>query len=572
MINENLFARMQMSLAGYETAVKETVKDLEKMSFVERLWYKDPGIWKNELEAQYNIPNSLGWLDVSEKMQSNVKSLNNFTAELRKFGFRRVIHMGMGGSSLAPLAFQRTFPETGNGLPLTVLDSTDPAAVLEIERETSLMQTFFIEASKSGSTVESRSLGEYFFAKMKQLKGEWAGDNFCVITDPGSILAELSVQRRYRRTFLNFSDIGGRYSALSYFGLLPAALMGIDVSELLARAKFMMSACGPDVPIEENPGVVAGSAMGALARRGRDKVTFLMPDSIRALGMWLEQLIAESTGKEGKGILPIAGEPLGPAAAYGEDRFFVYFRLQDEVDETLDRVAEDLKSAGHPLITILMQDRFDIAQEFFRWEIATATAGAILGINPFDQPNVQESKRLTNELLDDMNDMGSISHESPLVVERPLEIYSDERFGRASEVLASFFAGAPEGAFVSILAYLTENAETEKLLQSIRSNLRNRLHRATTVGYGPRYLHSTGQFHKGGPNTGLFLELTADDGEDAPVPGRSYTFGALRRAQAFGDLEALRQHGRRVLRVHLGPDILAGLSALQNALAHVSAC
>ncbi len=342
--------------------------------------------------------------------------------------------------------------------------------------------------------------------------------------------------------------------------------MGLNVSELLVRALRMVHACGSCIPAHQNPGVVLGAALGELARTGRDKVTFVMPEAIATLGMWLEQLLAESTGKEGKGLVPIAGEPLGQPSVYGTDRVFVWIRLRGEPDGDLEQRVEDLRAAGHPVITIQLDDRMDLAQEFFRWEVATATAGAILGINPFDQPNVQESKENTNRLLALVRDQGRLPEEEPDFREDPLSFTIPEGGRTAGEALARFLGQAHPGDYLALMAYLTENPATNRALQNLRVRLRDRLRLATTVGYGPRFLHSTGQLHKGGPNTGLFLQLTADPSEDVAVPGQPYTFGTFKAAQAQGDLEALRKHGRRVMRIHMGSNAAKGLAALEHAI------
>jgi hypothetical protein len=446
------------------------------------------------------------------------------------------------------------------------LDTTDPTTVLKIEREIPIAETLFIVASKSGTTAEPLALGDYFYTKVKALKGNRAGENFVAITDPDTPLVKLAHERDFRHTFLNFVDIGGRYSALSYFGLVPAALMGIDVDELLIRALRMEHACAACVPMRENPGVALGAVMGELAKHGRDKVTLVTSKSIATLGTWLEQLLAESTGKQDTGLLPVAGEPLGRPSVYGDDRIFVYLRLKDDVDEELRNGIAALQMAGHPVITIQLDDRFDLAQEFFRWEIATATVGAILGINAFDQPNVQESKDNTNHLLAKVERTGQLPEEAPAVTDSPLSLYTQDPAPTLVKTLARFLVQTRRGDYFALMAYLPEESATEQALQSIRVSLRDRLRVATTLGYGPRFLHSTGQFHKGGSNTGLFLQLTADHVDDVAVPGRPYTFGVFNQAQALGDLQALRKHGRRVMRVHLGADVRQGLAALEQAL------
>jgi transaldolase/glucose-6-phosphate isomerase len=558
--------RQTFDLGGNGTAVEKRMAGLEKEGFTARLWRKDPALWVEDPKDREVIRNALGWLHVAEKMEENLHTLADFTARVKDAGFRHVVHMGMGGSSLAPLVFERTFDPGPNGLPLTVLDTTDPATILKIREEVPIEKTLFIVASKSGTTAEPLAFGDYFYARVKEARGDRAGENFVAVTDPGTPLSKLAAERGFRHTFLNFSDIGGRYSALSYFGLVPAALMGIDVAELLARSLQMVHACESCVRVVENPGVALGSVIGELARHGRNKVTFLVPESVGALGMWLEQLLAESTGKEGRGLLPVAGEPIGDPGVYGQDRLFVYIRLKDEVDENRERAVERLRRAGHPVVTIQMDDALDLGQEFFRWEVATATAGAILGINAFNQPNVQESKDNTNRLLKAVEEKKALPEEQPAITEEPLRLYAEQADSPLKDALRKFLAQSGAGDYVALMAYLTESSPVDEALQSIRLRLRDRLHLATTLGYGPRFLHSTGQFHKGGANTGLFLQLTAKDARDAAVPGRPYTFAVLKRAQAMGDLEALRKHGRRVVRVDLGADARKGLTALEETV------
>jgi transaldolase/glucose-6-phosphate isomerase len=555
-----------LNLGEHDAALRGRLADLKEQDFSARLWRKDASLWTDDSRAQAVIHNALGWLHVAEKMEANLGDLADFVAQIKAAGFRHVVDLGMGGSSLASLVFQRTFEPGAGGLPLTVLDTTDPTTVLEVERRVPLADTLFVVGSKSGTTAEPLAFGDYFYAKVKALKGQRAGENFVVITDPGTPLVDLARERGFRRTFLNFPDIGGRYSALSYFGLVPAALLRMDAGELLARALRMVHACAASVPLLENPGVALGAALGELARHGRDKVTFLMPPALASLGMWLEQLLAESTGKQNTGLLPVAGEPIGEPSVYGQDRLFVYIRLKDEADPALERGIAALRQAGQPVVAIQMDDLLDLGQEFFRWEIATAAAGAILKINPFDQPNVQESKDNTDHLLAAVRKQDHLPEEQASLTEGPLHLYTQLPASTLAEALDRFLAQARPGNYVALMAYLTESPATEQALQAIRLRLRDSLHVATTLGYGPRFLHSTGQFHKGGPNTGLFLQLTADDAEDADIPGQPYTFSTFKRAQALGDLEALRKHGRRVVRIHLGADVGQGLATLGQAL------
>jgi transaldolase/glucose-6-phosphate isomerase len=544
--------RQVLKLGDYQDAVARRVADLQGKQFSARLWRKDPTLWKSDPEEQRAIHAALGWLHVAEKMEDNLDGIKQFVAEIKKAGFRHVVHMGMGGSSLAPLVFQRTFEPGKDGLPLDVLDTIDPATILEIEQKIPLERTLFIVASKSGTTAEPLALNDYFYERIRARKGEKAGENFIVITDPGTHLAELASQRSYRRTFLNYPDIGGRFSALSYFGLLPAALLGVDIHELLARALRIVHACASCVPAD-------------------DKVTFITPEPIETLGMWLEQLLAESTGKEDKGLLPVTGEPVSEPSVYGADRLFVYFRLHGDAEADLDQRVEALQEAGQPVVRIEMDDRLDLGQEFMRWEIATATAGAILGINAFNQPNVQESKDNTNRLLQAYQKNGRLPEEKASLAEGPLQIYTADSTGNSAQArvprgLEDFLSQSNRGDYVAIMAYLTEHPATQAALQEIRVVLRDRLHLATTLGYGPRFLHSTGQYHKGGPNTGLFLQLTASDAQDIPIPGKPYSFSTFKRAEATGDLQALRKHGRRVLRIDLGQDVDQGLEFLSSRL------
>jgi len=559
--------RQVFGFGKYQEVFHKQISSLEDSHFSTRMWRKDPTLWKSDPKEAAEIRNGLGWLHVAEKMEDNLSEINAFKEEILKASFHHVLLMGMGGSSLTPLVFERTFPRDSQALSLTVLDSTDPASILKIGRALPIQDTLFIVASKSGTTAEPLAFAEYFYQKVKKIKGERAGENFCVITDPGTPLVKMARERSYRKTFLNFADIGGRYSALSYFGLVPAALMGVDVSELLARALRMRHACDSSVPARENPGLTLGAALGELARNHkRNKVTFLVPKTIASLGIWLEQLLAESTGKEGTGLLPVANEPIGEPAVYQNDRVFVYIRMKNSTDKNLQTSVSALREAGQPVITIFLDDLLDLGQEFFRWEIATATAGMILGINPFDQPNVQESKDNTNRLLAMVRTQGSLPEEKPSLVKHPLRIYFKETASTIPATLKQFLDQVRPGSYLALMAYIAENSANQRALQEIRQLLHDRLHLTTTLGYGPRFLHSTGQFHKGGPKIGLFLQLTAEDAKDIPIPGEPYTFGVFKRSQALGDLQALQNHRRRVGHVDLGPDVTLGLAALRKAL------
>ncbi len=556
----------KLSLASFTGAVNDRIAELGKKQFAARLWQKDPTLWKSDGANGNVIKNALGWLHVAEKVEDVIDGLSEFTSEVRESGFKHVVHMGMGGSSLAPLVMQQSFAPSSDGIPLTVLDTTDPATILKIEKSVPLADTLFIVASKSGTTAEPNAFGDYFYDRVKTIKGTSAGANFIAITDPGSKLVDVAKERKFRRTFLNFADIGGRYSALSYFGLVPAALMGVDVHELLARSLRMVHACDSCVPVEKNPGLVLGAAIGALALKGRDKLTFIVSKEIETHGLWLEQLIAESTGKEGKGILPISYEPLLNPEDYGNDRLFAYIKLRGSADNELENRVRRLSESGYPVVTIELADVYDIGQEFFRWEIATATAGAIIGINAFDQPNVQESKDNTNRLLAEVRKNGKLPEEKPSIKDGGISIFGEASGKSVAEVLKSFLSKAKPGDYVPFMAYIPESDDVNERMASIRATIQKKLHVATTFGYGPRFLHSTGQFHKGGPNTGLFIQLTADDTVDAQLPGQPYSFSVFKRAQAIGDLQALKKHGRRVIRMDLGKDIGDGLDRLDKAM------
>lgn len=563
--------RQDVFAAGYGELLARDRDEFEDEQFCRRFWEKDADLWSPGSSGRQSIVEGLGWLHVATKMEKKAEELYAFAEEVRHAGFRRVVHMGMGGSSLAPLVLQRSFTVQEGGLPLTVLDTTDPATVLAIQRDGPIEDTLFLVASKSGTTAEPRAFEEYFYNAVKEKKGSRAGENFVAITDPETPLFELARQRKYRRVFVNFSDIGGRYSALSYFGLVPAALMGLDVHELLVRALHMVHACDSCVTLTQAPGVMLGIALGEFARQGRDKVTFLVSPQIATFGLWLEQLLAESTGKNGTGLVPIAQEPLGETTVYGKDRVFVNLRIRGEEANEVDERLTELRQAEHPVVIIELTDKLDVGQEFFRWELATATAGRLLEINPFDQPNVQESKDNTNRLLSQVRQQGQLPQDPPTADENGIQIYDTDTSGSLVESLHRLFAEARPGKYLALMAYLTETEKTEEALQTLRARIRDRLHLATTLGYGPRFLHSTGQLHKGGPDTGVYVQLTADDAEDAGIPGEPYSFGVMKRAQAAGDLEALRRHGRRVVRIHLGSNVSEGFAALDRAVKEATA-
>jgi transaldolase/glucose-6-phosphate isomerase len=544
--------RQTAHLGGSRKAVDAALHQLASVKFGERLWKKDATLWKPDDPAhQAEIQIRLGWLDVVDVMQSKVAEMTTFAGEARRAGFTHALLCGMGGSSLAPEVLRATFGVAKGYLDLAVLDSTDPAAVIEAEVRSDPARTLYIIASKSGSTTEPNAMFRFFWHHLKALKGDRAGENFITITDPGSGMERTAREHGFRRIFLNPPEIGGRYSALSYFGLVPAALMGIDVAQLLDRARSMLRACAAIVSPERNPGLYLGAVMGALARSGRqasrrDKLTFVVDKRISTFGYWTEQLIAESTGKEGKGIVPIEGEPVGAPSVYGPDRVFVHLRFGKKTD----RAVAALIAAGHPVIEIQLRDAYDLGAEFVRWEIATSAAGWVLDIDPFDQPNVQESKDNTVRLLNAFRAEGHLHDPGGAVA-----VDADDFAPRLRAHLKSI---AP-GDYVALTAYCARTPDREKVLRELRRLIRDAYRVATTVGYGPRFLHSTGQLHKGGAGNGVFLQFVSEDPIDAPIHGEQYTFSTLKLAQALGDYESLVRRGRRALRISLTDKVKRGL-------------
>jgi transaldolase/glucose-6-phosphate isomerase len=551
-----------------EAAVQERLAALAAADFSERLWAADPTLWKADDDAHQKIvADSLGWLSVFEGVRDEVQALGEFVAELRAEGFRSAVLLGMGGSSLAPEVMHAILGTRPGYLDLHVLDSTDPAAVAGVEAAVDLESTLFVVASKSGGTTETACFHAYFYERLCEHCGDHAGQHFVAITDEGTSLEQQALDQGFRAVFVNPGDIGGRYSALSFFGIVPAALMGVDLERLLDGVRAMAVACGPDVPAERNPALRLGAAIGELALRGRDKLTLVFAAPLAPLGAWVEQLVAESTGKEGTGILPVDLEELGPAGAYGDDRVFAAVRLVGTADAGSAGMLEALRDAGHPVLEHEIADARDLGGEFLRWEIAVAVAGHVLGIDAFDQPNVQESKDITKGLLGEFAETGELPAEPPADDGRRV-VYpvGDEDLPAA---LREFFAQVAAGDYVALQAYVAPGQAVWNQLQALRLQLRDGLRLATTLGYGPRYLHSTGQLHKGGPNKGLFLQLLGHDPDDVEIPGQPYSFGVLKRAQARGDLTALRSHGCRALRVCLGDDVPAGLERLAEIVAAV---
>ena len=524
----------------------------------ERIRQKDATLWKSDPDHIKLIRNSLGWLTVADEMIGVVDDLVEFADSVRSRGFQHVMVCGMGGSSLCPEVLARTFGRQSGWPELLVLDSTDPDVIAAFQKRIDIERCLFVIASKSGSTTEPNVFYKFWYEEVRKLR-ENPGDNFVAITDPGSPLVETATELKFRRTFLNQSDIGGRYSALSYFGMVPAALMGLDVRRLLEGAQRAAQS--------NDEAVKLGVAMGDNAAAGRDKLTLVIDQSLETLGLWIEQLIAESTGKEGTGILPVNGEPLGPPDVYGNDRLFVSISLGRVSNNTqLDALA----TAGHPVVYRELNDLYELGAEFFEWEFATAVAGWRLGINPFDQPNVQEAKDATKELLSAFARRGQLDPRNTVASDELITIYSGDdapEVESVAEVLKNYLATIKPGDYIAFLNYIEETPETDRDFQELRTELRDKTHCATTVGYGPRFLHSTGQLHKGGPDTGVFFQIVANDAVDFAIPGEPYTFSILKQAQALGDFRALVKRGRRVIGIDLGDNTVEGLARLKAAVA-----
>ena len=556
------------NLGPYSPQVDRALEEMTEAKVVERIWEHDHTLWKPD---PAEIRNRLGWLNTVEVMADNLHRLEALTDAVREDGYTHALLLGMGGSSLAPYVFRRTFDVAHGYLDLEILDTTDPAAIRLRADRLDPHRTLLVVASKSGTTVEALSLFKYFFNWMADAVGsEEAGAHFVAITDPGSPLVDIAKQHRFRAAFLNDPAIGGRYSALSYFGLVPAQLIGVQVPELLDRAQNVAGACESCVEARDNPGAWLGAVIGELAKVGRDKLTVSASASIPSFGDWIEQLIAESTGKEGRGVLPVVAEPLGPPEVYGEDRLFV--RLQMDGDEDRGTALEALEAAGHPVLRLQLHDRYDLGGQFFLWEMATAVAGQRMSINPFDQPNVEAAKTLARQMVVEYQEKGTLLDEAPALSGHGIEVYGEVEASDPTEAWARFLEPPSSGGYVALQAYLTPTDEIATALERMRLRIRDRTRLATTMGYGPRYLHSTGQLHKGDAGKGLFVQITAEDPEDLPIPDQagssssSLSFGVLQTAQALGDRQALLEGGRQVLRFHLGTDPIAGLKRLTEGL------
>jgi len=555
--------------ANLASAVTAALNDWKSNNKVPRLWAKDASVWTGADESNW-----LGWLSIVDEQIANANAFKELAAEVKKRKFKHAILLGMGGSSLCPEVLRITFGKIAGFPQMHVLDSTDPAQIKAIEKKLDFKKTLCIVSSKSGSTLEPNIFKQYFFERVKSKVGaEKVGSHFIAVTDPGSMMQQVAEAGKFWKIYAGVPSIGGRYSALSNFGMVPAAVMGLDVPKFLKTTYEMVAACGDNAAADKNPGVILGAILGAAANQGRDKVTIIASPGIHDLGAWLEQLLAESTGKIGKGIIPVDREKLAKPANYGNDRVFAYLRLASKPNKAQDTAVAALEKAGHPVVRISVPNTPAIGQEFFRWEIATAVAGSIIGINAFNQPDVEASKVETRKLTGEYESTGHLPAESPFFEAAGVKLFADEKNAAALaggaklvDVLKKHLARAGAGDYFAVLGYIPMNAENEKVLQEFRHTVRDKKKVATCLGFGPRFLHSTGQAYKGGPNSGVFLQITCDDASDVAVPGQKYTFGIVKAAQARGDFNVLAERGRRALRVHLGKNLKSGLNALSKAV------
>ncbi len=565
--------RVTYALGHFQSSVDDRLKTFQQNNLVRRIWAKDPTVWHTDPVHQQIITHALGWLRVTPAQLSQIARLQGLAKDIKDAGFKHVLLLGMGGSSLCPEVLRMTYGVIPGYPELHVLDSTVPSQVRSFDQRVDLAKTICVVASKSGSTTEPLVFQKYFFERMRQVVGEKAGDHFVAITDPGSLLEGVAKELKFRHILPGDPHIGGRYSALSNFGMVPATMMGLDVDTLMSQAERMRHSCDASVPPTENPGVILGAALGNLALAGRNKLTFVISPALWDLGAWIEQLIAESTGKEGKGIIPIDGEPLGVPEAYGSDRVFAYIRHEEGLDKEQETKIAAIEKSGHPVIRIDVADLLNLGQQFFLWEMATAVAGSILEINAFDQPNVQESKDYTKAYLEKFKETGTLQESTPMLEHQGLQVLADEENIRALKdaktleaVVAAHLSRLEAGDYFAINAYVERTDTVHEIFTRIRKKVCEAKQVATTLGYGPRFLHSTGQLHKGGPNSGLFIQVTCDHAEDLAIPGEPYSFGVLAAAQALGDMQSLTTKGRRVIRLHMGGDVGKGLARLEQAI------
>jgi len=565
-----LVNEMILSLGDFTRTVESTLEKWKENNLLTRIWEKDPSIWiqgTGSTDSIAELTNRLGWLNSVEKIKPVVKELIDFSGNMRAKGIEDVILLGMGGSSLAPEVIMDVFGKRDGWPVLTVLDTTDPETILGLVTMLDPDKTLFIVSSKSGGTIETLSLFRYFYSYYQSI-GLEAGDHFVAITDPGSGLERLANEKGFLEVFSSPPDVGGRYSALTVFGMVPAALMGIDIEKLIRKTDSMMELCGPKIEAEKNPAAVLGAFMGEMALKGRDKLSLVISPSISRLGAWIEQLVAESLGKDGKGILPVVDEELLGIEEYGSDRAFVYIKLDGDDNTDLESSYRAISSKSIPAVQITVNETYDLGGLFFMWEMATTLSASIIGVNPFDQPNVESAKLKSCALMEEYKKIGKIKTDNPLFVHAEIEFFGSEAIhGKTIKSgLESFLNGKNETDYVAIMAYLPYDEELNDYLEEIRSGIRKISGLPVTLGYGPRFLHSTGQLHKGGGNNGLFIQITHKIFEDMEVPGESYSFGTLITAQALGDYEALREAGRRVCRLNIKGDIGENLEEILKVL------
>ncbi len=558
------------ALGQYSAAVAEAAAAWTKNNGTARMWAKDKTLWSNADEDRW-----LGWLTIAQRTHADAAVLTKAADDAKSSGAKHVVVLGMGGSSLCPEVLAHTFGQSAGYPQLLVLDSTVPAQVMRLSSQLDPATTLFIVASKSGSTIEPNSFKQFFFNRTQTTPGlPSPGSRFIAVTDPGTHMQKVAEGDHFRVIYYGDPQVGGRFSALSNFGMIPAASSGIDAPAFLETTGYMVTAC-QGATVEKNPGVALGLILGTLAKAGRDKLTVIASPAIAGLGAWLEQLIAESTGKKGHGIVPVDGEPTSEPAVYGDDRLFVYSRLATSPDAAQDAAVAALQKAGHPVVTIDVPSTMHLGQEFFRWEIATAVAGALLGINPFDQPDVESAKIVARSLMAEYEKTGKLPEEAPLTQDGPITLFTDAKNSAdlkaaaggktdVASLIKAHLSRLTTGDYFAINAYVEMNSVHDAELQRLRLAVRGKKKVATTVGYGPRFLHSTGQLHKGGPNNGVFLQITSDDAEPCPIPGQKYDFGILKSAQAQGDFAVLAERGRRILRVHLTSDVRTGLAKLRE--------
>jgi transaldolase/glucose-6-phosphate isomerase len=566
------FSTQVISYGTLKKEIEAVYTSANDKQVASRLYRKDPYLWKTDAEQTKMISESMGWLTLPDTYAGVAEDITSFAGKIKEEGYKHAVLLGMGGSSLCSEVARETYGTTGNYLELHVLDNTDPAAILDIEQQIDIEHTLFIVATKSGGTKETLSFFRYFYDVLQKKGKKNIGDNFVAITDAGSPLVDIAGKYQFRRVFINPHDIGGRYSVLSDFGLLPMALMGIDIKAIMRSARQMKISCDATIPAANNPGISLGLVLGICQRHGRDKVTFVLSSSINSFGYWAEQLLAESTGKEGKGLIPVNGEEIGVPGDYGNDRVFVQMYLPADDNSADEQKLKALEAAGHPVVRIKVSDKIALGGEYYRWEIAVAIAGMVIGVNPFDQPNVEESKKNTNDLLNQWNKEGSFKIADPFLKTGDSSIYCSKQVklsadnSSVSTCVNDFVALAQPGDYIAFLPYFLMTDHRTKVIQTWRQQTRDKLQKATTLLNGPRYLHSTGQLHKGGPASGLYIIVVGDENTDLPIPDEQFGFAILHEAQSLGDFRSLDNKGRRVIRINLGKDIDKGLDKLCGSI------